>query len=132
MAIDWGLQHLEQCIWYLDCPKNKIPISEITFQNRIKLGFLKLPLAIVEEITKKKPTIARKDSSKPIMTHKGKYKAQPLEGEATDHLVGDNILNLGLITIVNPSSNVLFLAASFALLGTPSKWVLVILTKRQS
>jgi hypothetical protein len=93
---------------------------------------LKLPLEIVEQITKKKPTVAKKDGSKPIMTHKGKYKAQPLEGEAINHVVGDNALNLGPIIIVNPSSNVLFLVASFALLGAPSKWVLVVLTKRQS
>jgi hypothetical protein len=31
MAIDWGLEHLEQCGWYLNCPKNKTFTIEIIF-----------------------------------------------------------------------------------------------------
>jgi hypothetical protein len=31
VAIDWGLEHLEQCGWYLNCPKNKTFTIEIIF-----------------------------------------------------------------------------------------------------
>jgi hypothetical protein len=32
MAIDWRLEHLEQCGWYLDCPKIKPPPLKLLFK----------------------------------------------------------------------------------------------------
>jgi hypothetical protein len=58
MVTNWGIEHLQQCGWYLDCPKNKMPTSEITLQECIELGFPKLVPSPMEQITKKKPTIA--------------------------------------------------------------------------
>jgi hypothetical protein len=28
MVADWSSEHLDNCMWYLDCPKNKTPQSE--------------------------------------------------------------------------------------------------------
>jgi len=121
VAIDWGLEHLEQCGWYLDCPKNKTSIIEIVFWDQLKPRVLNVLHVVVKQVTKTKPIVTRKDHSDLPLTRKDKHKAQPLECEAIDHLVGDSALDLKTINIPNPRSNVLFHVASFALEWLHSK-----------
>jgi len=59
MATDWGLVHLEQCGWYLDCPKNKMPPSEQVLRKQFEPRFSKFILLDVTP-TKMKPSSSKK------------------------------------------------------------------------
>ena len=43
---DWNEAHWYECGWYLDCPMNKIPLSELELRNRLEPIFVS---PIVEE-----------------------------------------------------------------------------------
>jgi hypothetical protein len=59
MATNWGLAHLEQCRWYLDCPKNKMPLNEQVLKEQFEPGFSNSILLDVPP-TKMKPNSSKK------------------------------------------------------------------------
>jgi hypothetical protein len=59
VATDWGLAHLEQCEWYLDYPKNKMPPSEQVLRKQFEPRFSKSILLDVPP-TKMKPSSSKK------------------------------------------------------------------------
>jgi len=89
MVTDWGLVHLEQCGWYLDCPKNKTPPSEQILRKKIELGFSKsiipnVPPTKMKPNSNKKPTIA-------FASHHLKCKAINLDDDTLENLEELNI-----------------------------------------
>ncbi len=109
MAVDWRLEQLEQCKWYLDCPKIKTPPLILLFKINCWTS------------NKEETSSYEERWFRPSSNLQGQMQSQTLGGWGYDHLVGNNASNPKVVNIVNSSSNVLLHAIFFVLLGTPSR-----------
>ncbi len=101
MATNWGFAHLEQCGWYLDCPKNKTAPSEQILREQFQPSFskyilLNVPPTKMKSNSNKKPIIA-------FTLRHLKCKAIILDDDTLENLEELNI-TIGKFNVEKPST----------------------------
>ncbi len=84
MATDWGLAHLEEYGWYLDCPNNKMLPNEQILRKKFEPSFSK---SILPNVPPTKMKLGY--SKKPIIAfalHHFKCKAIILDDDSLENL----------------------------------------------